>query len=134
MSATDSRTNRLEAVRTLSIRLDRTLVEELDWKECVRRYDRPTTFFFCDPPYTDCGNPGYKAWAEADVLRLREVLGAVRGKWLVTLNDSPAVRGIFGGCDIVSVDRPLGISHKAGRRRYRELISRPSGQGPAIKA
>jgi DNA adenine methylase len=134
LSATDSRSARMEAVRALSVRLDRTLVEELDWQDCVRRYDRPTTFFFCDPPYTGCGDVGYKPWTDADVMRLREVLGAIRGNWLVTLNDSPAVRGIFDGCEIVGVERAMGISHKAAKRRYRELIIRPAGQEPAIKA
>lgn len=134
LSAGDGRSARLEAVRTLAVRLDKTLVEELDWAECVRRYDRPSTFFFCDPPYTECGDCGYKAWTEADVLRLKETLATIRGKWMVTLNDSPAVRQIFDGCEVVGVERAMGISHKATKRRYRELIIRPAGQEPSIKA
>ena len=32
-------------------RLERVTIECLDGCECIRRYDRPHTFFFIDPPY-----------------------------------------------------------------------------------
>jgi site-specific DNA-adenine methylase len=53
------------------VRLDRTLIEELDWEDCVRRYDRTGTLFFLDPPYIGCGDTAYAAWKTADVMRLR---------------------------------------------------------------
>ncbi len=126
LSALDSRTARMEAIRELSVRLDRALIEELDWKECVRRYDRPSTFFFLDPPYTGCSDSLYAAWTLADVMQLREVLRTLKGRWLVTLNDAPDVRGVFADCTLQSVTRPLQINMKAGKgRTYRELIIRP---------
>jgi len=33
------------------IRLARCYIEHLDWQRCIEKYDRPTTLFFCDPPY-----------------------------------------------------------------------------------
>jgi len=35
------------------LRLSKCLIEHLPWEECVRRYDRPSTLFYCDPPYLD---------------------------------------------------------------------------------
>ncbi len=32
-------------------RLTGTYVENLPWLECAKRYDRPHTFFYMDPPY-----------------------------------------------------------------------------------
>ena len=133
LSAADSRGMRMEAIRALSVRLDRALIEELDWADCIRRYDRGSTFFFCDPPYTDCGSVGYGAWTEADVMKFREALTTVRGKWLVTLNDSPSNRRIFSGCEITSVERTMGINSKVEKRRYREIIIRPAGQAGGAK-
>jgi DNA adenine methylase len=26
------------------------VIEQLDWRECIRRYDKPETLFYCDPP------------------------------------------------------------------------------------
>ena len=33
------------------LRLAGATIEHLDWAECIRRYDRPATLFYCDPPY-----------------------------------------------------------------------------------
>lgn len=121
MSAGDSRARRLEAIRELSVRLDRTLIEELDWEACVRRYDRPSTAFFLDPPYTECGDTAYAAWSNADVMKLREVLRSLKGTWLLTMNDAPAVRQIFEGCRLRPLTRALTLNGKAGRT-YAELV------------
>lgn len=118
--ATSSRAARLEAIRQLNVRLDRVVVENLDWQKCVDLYDRPTTFFFLDPPYTDCGASLYAPWTEADVLALRERLRRTKGRWIVTLNDSPAIRSIFAGLEMQGVSRPKGIGGKG--RPYGELI------------
>ncbi|QPP51544.1 DNA adenine methylase [Halomonas sp. SS10-MC5] len=46
-----------EDLSTAHLRLARTVVEHLDWAECMRRYDRPGTLFYLDPPYW--GTAGY---------------------------------------------------------------------------
>lgn len=40
-----------EALSDVHQRLAHVLVEQKPWQDCLRRYDRPTTFFFADPPY-----------------------------------------------------------------------------------
>lgn len=39
------------------LRLAQATIECLPWDECIRRYDRPHTLFYCDPPYW--GTEGY---------------------------------------------------------------------------
>ena len=39
------------------LRLSRTFIEHLGWAECIRKYDRNATLFYCDPPYW--GTEGY---------------------------------------------------------------------------
>lgn len=125
-SAADSRGRRMEAVRQLAVRLDRVIIESVDWERCVRIYDRAETFFFMDPPYTECGETSYKAWTTADVMKLRETLRSLKGRWLLTLNDSPDNRRLFGDCEVRSVERAKGIARTpGGAGRYRELIIRP---------
>ena len=41
------------AVRRCHKRLDGVYIENLDFTDCIRRYDRPHTVFYCDPPYLD---------------------------------------------------------------------------------
>ena len=126
-----SRAARMESIRTLNVRLDRTTIEHVPWEKCVDLYDRPATFFFLDPPYTDCQPGAYAVWTYADVQRLKERLDRVRGRWLLTLNDAPAVRDIFAGFDIEVVSRKRGIANRSGQPAplYRELVIRPPAAG-----
>ncbi len=125
--ASNSRSARMEAIRALNLRLDKTSIENLDWEHCLRLYDRPDTFFFLDSPYTDCDAGMYSTWTDTDVQRMRERLAEIRGKWMVTLNDSAAIRAIFSGCHIKPVSRQLGISNSGGEGRvYREIIITPA--------
>lgn len=121
-----SRSARMEVIRALSHRLDGVCIEHLPWEKCVSLYDRPTTFFFLDPPYTSGSVGVYAGWTNTDVQILRDRLGKLKGKWLVTLNDSEPIRQIFSGCRIRSVDRAIGIEQKgATGRRYKELVITP---------
>ena len=40
-----------EKLRAAHLRLAGKFIENLPWRECMRRYDRPNTFFYADPPY-----------------------------------------------------------------------------------
>ncbi len=120
-----SREGRMEAIRQLSLRLDKTIIENRTWERFLELYDRPRTFFFCDPPYTECSDTAYKAWQESDVMKFRERLGRLKGGWMVTLNDCTSNRQIFAGCEIESVTRARGINNKEGAALYREIIIRP---------
>ena len=62
----------------ISDRRRRVTIEELDWQKCLDVYDRPTTFFFLDPPYTSCDAGVYGAWKISDVLRFRERIKQTR--------------------------------------------------------
>jgi DNA adenine methylase len=121
-----SRSARLEAIRALNFRLDSVGIEHLEWDHCLRLYDRPSTFFFVDPPYTECKVEMYGAWTNTDVQILRQHLCALRGNWLVTLNDTSAIRKIFAGCRLTPVSRARGINNQGGSKLYRELIIQPA--------
>ena len=125
-----SRANRLENIRALNRRLDRTTIEHLSWERCLDLYDRAETFFFFDPPYTECDAGRYAAWTNADVQGLRNRLSRLEGKWMVTLNDTPAIREIFADCEIEGIERARGIFQEAGQAAtaYREVIITPAGQ------
>ncbi|MFZ4394193.1 MAG: DNA adenine methylase [Kiritimatiellia bacterium] len=93
-------------------RLERVTIECLDANECIRRYDRPTTFFFVDPPYM--GTAGYAVpFEKKDYLALRDTLGKLQGRFLLTLNDLPEVRSLFKGFAIERVS----LRYSAGNNR-----------------
>lgn len=128
---------RMEAIRALETRLDRVTIEHLDWKRCLDLYDRAGTFFFLDPPYTDCQAGMYGSWTTDEVTAMRDRLSRLKGQWLLTLNDSPAIRVIFDDCRVESVSRQRGINNKPGTkgvRVYHELIIRPNAAAMALAA
>lgn len=40
-----------ESLSAAHLRLSSACIERLDWKDCIKRYDRPHSFFYLDPPY-----------------------------------------------------------------------------------
>ncbi len=53
-TTTAPRLNLLRLEEELSqahLRLSQTYIEHLAWQDCVRKYDREHTLFYCDPPY-----------------------------------------------------------------------------------
>ncbi|SEH41072.1 DNA adenine methylase [Magnetospirillum fulvum] len=70
----------------------------------IRRYDRPGTLFYCDPPYV--GSEGYygKALFGSDDLdRLATVLTGIQVRFILSNLDCPEVRIAFVGCEIREV-------------------------------
>jgi len=77
-------------------RLSRVTIENLDACDYIERYDRPTTFFYLDPPYHETA--GYRApFTEADYKRLKTTLLNLKGRFIMSINDTAAVRRLFKG-------------------------------------
>ena len=82
-----------ETLMQVHWRLSKVNVECLDAFNVMTRYDRPTTFFFIDPPYYDVVQ-AYEHKFQ-DFQKLADFLPGLKGKFLLTLNDHPDVRRIF---------------------------------------
>ena len=74
-----------------------------DYEDVVEKYDGAGVFFFIDPPYQGTQkSTGYSSGSEAfDYERLALVLRGIRGRFLMTLNDSSYIRRLFKGFRIV---------------------------------
>jgi DNA adenine methylase len=103
-------------------RLAHVQIESLPYEQILQKYDRPTTVFFLDPPYfgKNLYNFNFEP-AHFDELALR--LRVLKGRFILSLNDTPEVRSIFRGFRIESVQLAYSAQKKAGRR-YAELIIR----------
>jgi len=92
-------------------RLERVTIEHLDALECIRRYDRPDTVFYLDPPYYHTA--GYAVpWSDARYNELAELLAKVKGRFLLSLNDCPETRSIFSRFSVKKVQTKYSV--KAG--------------------
>ena len=107
-------------------RLQTVVVENMDFQKLIELYDRPVSFFYCDPPYYSTEN-FYKDvdFGRNDHIRLHDALMACQGKFLISYNDCPEIRTLWAdsGIMIESIERPNNLRQRydAGCQ-YRELF------------
>ena len=83
----------LEAIHE---RLAGVVIECLDWRVFIDRYDRPATLFYLDPPYWGSENDyGPNLFSRADFDDLSGVLKALKGRFILSINDVPEIRERF---------------------------------------
>ena len=108
-------------------RLQGVHVECLDWDVFLGRYDRPFTLFYIDPPYWGHENDyGKGIFARSDFARMAELLRTIKGRFILSLNDRPEVRELFGKFQIETVSTRYSANARATRRVSELLI----GNGP----
>ena len=112
-----------EDLSAAHIRLNRVVIEELDWAVCLKRYDRPDTLFYCDPPYFKCEGYGLPFPLE-EYEKLGEAIRRLQGRAVVSINDLPEMRQAFRGLErrTVDVKYTVGGGQKGKARQAKELI------------
>jgi DNA adenine methylase len=118
-----------EDLSAAHLRLSSVVIEHLDWHDCVTRYDRESTLFFCDPPYW--GTEGYGVdFPLVEYERLAEAARTVAGKMIITVNDHPEMRRVFAGfpMDVVGIKYSI-TAPGAERKQTGELIIRNRADG-----
>ncbi len=114
-----------DALLEIHWRLQRVTIEHLPALECIRRYDRPDTFFYCDPPYYQTA--GYAVpFVEQDFTDLRDTLAGIKGRFMVSLNDHQTVRALFKGYSFKRLTLKYSTSRSAASRgveRHEVLIT-----------
>lgn len=110
-----------ESLSAAHLRLSNTYIEHLTWQDCFRRYDRPHTLFYCDPPYWQ--TEGYGVPFGFDQYeQMAEVLGQIKGKAIVSLNDHPDIRRVFSRYHIESTDITYTVGGGKGSEAREVLI------------
>lgn len=78
------------------LRLAHATIERLPWADCVRRYDRPHTLFYMDPPYWGLEGYGVEFPIE-EYSRMAEAARTMKGRAIISVNDCPEMRAAFKG-------------------------------------
>ncbi|HEX8556218.1 MAG TPA: DNA adenine methylase, partial [Sphingomonas sp.] len=103
-------------------RLAGVTIERLDFGDFIRRYDRPGMLFYLDPPYWGCERDyGQDVFGRADFERLADQLGGIAGRFILSINDTPGVREVFGRFHLVEVETTYTLS-RGNSRKAGELI------------
>lgn len=97
------------------LRLSQVMTECLDFRDLIPRYDREHTLFFLDPPYWkfNCYEHNF---VEKDFYDLAEVLAGIKGRFMMTINDTSEIREIFKRFWIEEVELKYSMSKQQGSR------------------
>ncbi|HVT35402.1 MAG TPA: DNA adenine methylase [Nevskiaceae bacterium] len=98
-----------EELSAAHLRLDGTYIEHLPWQECVKRYDRPHSLFYCDPPYWQTEGYGVEFGLDQYELMARQAR-EMAGTMIISVNDHPDMRRAFEGLPM----REIGINYTVG--------------------
>lgn len=104
-------------------RLSSVVVERLPWAEFIRRWDRPGALFYLDPPYYgNEGDYGRNLFGREEFEQMGDVLAGLKGRFLLSINDHPEVRRIFGRFAIEPVKARYTLAGMAKSREFGELL------------
>lgn len=102
-------------------RLAGVTIENLDWLAFIDRYDRPGTLFYLDPPYFRSEDDyGKGLFDRGQFAAMAERLARLKGRFILSINDTPEMRETFAGFRVEPVELQYGVA--GGQRPAKELI------------
>jgi len=110
-------------IQELESRMANVVVENQDFETLIRHYDRPDAFFYLDPPYYSTEDMYEAGFGNEDHIRLRDILGNIKGRFLLSYNDCPEIRGLYEGFSLFDFSRihSMAQRYEAGKE-FKELL------------
>ena len=112
--------NSIDYLSCVKDRLQTTVIENKDFQNLIKTYDREEALFYLDPPYYGTEKYYNDKFEKEDHIRLKETLDKVKGKCLLSYNDCQFIRELYQEYNMVAVDRQHNL--KSSGDRYQELI------------
>ena len=124
--ASKSQHNVLDKIDAIHKRLDKVMVENRDFERLIKQYDFEEAFFYCDPPYSKGEGYIVTSTEDFDHERLCETLKNIKGRFLLSYDDSPKIRELYKDFEMIAIERLNGINNRQGNDRknkmYKELL------------
>lgn len=100
-------------LEALHSRLSGVTVMNLDYATFIARLDKPGTLFYLDPPYYgNEGDYGPGLFSRERFEEMATQLAGLKGRFLLSLNDHPDVRSIFGRFHLTEVRVTYSVGSK----------------------
>lgn len=92
-------------------RLSSVVIECLPYADFITRYDRPETLFYLDPPYWGSEDYyGKEVFTRDDFKQLAGILSGIKGRFILSLNDTEGVRETFADFNIEAVETRYSLN------------------------
>lgn len=114
----------MKSIREFSKRMERVLIESLDYRRIFLNYDHPENFMFLDPPYYNAKPTNYNGWSEDEMREFASHVAKLKSRWIITVDDSPLNRSLWRKHHIEAVTTRNGCGNhgKLAVRHFGELI------------
>lgn len=106
----------------VSVRLRKTIIENIDFERLIKTYDRENALFYADPPYYDAEKYYPDRFDIEDHNRLFHTLEEIKGKFVLSYNDCKPIKDLYKNYNIITVERQNSLTAKSKSERYKELI------------
>ena len=105
------------------LRLSRVYVENKPFDVIIKRFDKPDTLFYCDPPYHGFEDYyGKGVFSRKDFKTLRDILASIKGKFIMSINDTPEIRALYKGFQIETVSTSYSAAGANKKKKVSELL------------
>lgn len=105
-------------------RLAGVVIERLDFGAFIQRYDRDGMLFYLDPPYWGCETDyGQDVFGRADFERLASLLAGIKGRFLLSINDTAGVRDAFAAFHMAEVTTTYTVGAGSSSKAAELIIS-----------
>lgn len=117
--------NKIEDFPKVQERLKRVIIENKDFENLIRVYDRANALFYLDPPYHTTEKYYNCSFEDKDHIRLKDCLDKIKGKFILSYNDDDFIRELYRGYNIEEISRNNNLSVNRGSgKEFKELIIR----------
>lgn len=108
-------------------RLDQVTIENMDFEKLIKEYDKEETLFYCDPPYvgTESYYKNVREFNLKDHKRLYKTLKSIKGKFLLSYNDTPFIRELYKDFKIIKSEEiryTLGANAHGNKKSVCEIF------------
>ena len=107
-----------DCLEEIEERLASVVIENMDFEKLIEKYDSSKAIFYCDPPYSRTERYYDSLFNEKDHERLKTVLSGIKGRFILSYNDSEYIRELYKDFEIATTERQNNLS----KGTYKELI------------
>jgi DNA adenine methylase len=101
-------------------KLKGVIILNLSFEKFIKKYDSKKTFFYLDPPYESEDQKDYKDYVTPE--EVYNVLKKIKGKFMLSYNDSPNIRELFKSYNIEVVSTSYIHTQIIKDRKVNELL------------
>lgn len=125
-TSSKSISNIIDLLPAYKERLKSVIIENRDFENLIKTYDRSSAVFYVDPPYVSSEryyNRNYNSFNTDEHIRLNSVLKAIKGRFILSYNDCDLVRELYKDYHIRAVSRQNLLPAVTDKRaEFKEVI------------